>query len=215
MDISIIIPYRNRQLHLRKFLPAIEHHLRREKVSAEVMIIEQADEKPFNRAKLLNIGFLHSTSGHVVFHDVDMLPLAPTSYKPQDNATHLAGRASQFRYQMPYKTYFGGVTMFCRKSFEKVNGFSNVFWGWGAEDDDMFNRCEKMNVPIKWMPYRFQSLHHRREIINSQYQANKDRLMAGTDMNTDGLSSCEFQEQGAKILVNKSTFVAGKISVLL
>jgi len=65
------------------------------------------------------------------------------------------------------------------------------------------------------MPYRFQSLHHRREITNSQYQANKDRLMAGTDMNTDGLSSCEFQEQGAEILVNKSTFVAGKISVLL
>ena len=39
--------------------------------------IEQADDKPFNRGKLLNVGYtLACDNGcdYFVFHDVDMLP---------------------------------------------------------------------------------------------------------------------------------------------
>jgi len=41
---------------------------------------------------------------------------------------------------VPYYGIFGGVTAFKREHFEYVNGFSNQFYGWGGEDDDMFNR---------------------------------------------------------------------------
>ena len=41
---------------------------------------------------------------------------------------------------MPYDKIFGGVTALSVAHIRMVNGFSNVFFGWGGEDDDMFNR---------------------------------------------------------------------------
>ena len=50
--------------------------------------------------------------------------------------------------------FLGGVTMLTKQQFTKINGYSNLFWGWGGEDDDLFNRVKisKMNVtryPLK------------------------------------------------------------------
>ena len=44
----------------------------------------------------------------------------------------------KFKYKLPYKTIFGGAAAMRAEQFKLVNGFSNQFWGWGAEDDDMF-----------------------------------------------------------------------------
>ena len=35
-----------------------------------------------------------------------------------------------------------------RQQFELVNGFSNPFWGWGGEDDDMYNRVQDAGLRI-------------------------------------------------------------------
>jgi hypothetical protein len=39
--------------------------------------------------------------------------------------------------------YFGGCVLFTKEQFEKVNGYSNGYWNWGMEDDDLFWRVKK------------------------------------------------------------------------
>ena len=36
--------------------------------------------------------------------------------------------------------YFGGSFVLSTENFKLVNGFSNEFWGWGSEDDDIRDR---------------------------------------------------------------------------
>jgi N-terminal domain of galactosyltransferase len=43
-------------------------------------------------------------------------------------------------YRLPYTKLFGGVEAFKTEHFEQVNGFSNLFFGWGGEDDDLYQR---------------------------------------------------------------------------
>ena len=42
--------------------------------------------------------------------------------------------------RLPYNEFFGGVSGLTVKQFNKINGFPNAFWGWGGEDDDLWNR---------------------------------------------------------------------------
>ena len=38
-------------------------------------------------------------------------------------------------------SYLGGIISFNKEMFEEINGFPNIFWGWGGEDDAMRDRC--------------------------------------------------------------------------
>ncbi len=76
MKLGIIVPYRKRPGHLRKFRQSIESYLKDQ--DYELIVVEQADDLPFNRGNLLNIGFEYAVRqqcDYVVFHDIDMLPI--------------------------------------------------------------------------------------------------------------------------------------------
>tara|TARA_B110000459_G_scaffold158986_1_gene174342 strand:+ start:4190 stop:5533 length:1344 start_codon:yes stop_codon:yes gene_type:complete len=116
----------------------------------EIFIIEQLDDKPFNRGKLLNVGYKYAIEAgcdYFVFHDVDMLP-EDVDYSYSDKPLHLATHLQEHDYETTFFDYFGGVTMFNKKDFELINGFSNEYWGWGFEDDDLLIRCIESDLEL-------------------------------------------------------------------
>ena len=43
--------------------------------------------------------------------------------------------------RLAYPELVGGVLSMRVQHFQRLNGYSNLYWGWGAEDDDMAYRC--------------------------------------------------------------------------
>lgn len=194
---GIIVPYRNREEHLAKFLPHMEKYLKDS--DYQIFIIEQSDDKPFNRGKLLNVGFAFAKAScdYVCFHDVDMLPLK-ADYSFPEAPTHLATAVEQFNFEMPYPTYFGGVTLFNIQDFELVNGYANEYWGWGAEDDDLQFRCKIMNITTTSRKGFFTSLSHEKISENDPLVlANQDKLeellYGPTALPSEGLKTLEYE----------------------
>jgi hypothetical protein len=125
-----------------------------------LIIIEQADDKPFNRGKLLNIGALKAKElgcDYIALHDVDMLPI-DVDYSWVDRPTHLATHFTSDvgEKRELFDTYFGGVTLFPTSHFFEINGYSNNYWGWGYEDDDLLFRCKEsfIDYNTKQIPIR-------------------------------------------------------------
>ena len=84
---------------------------------------------------------------YFVFHDVDMLT-EDVDYSYSDKPLHLVTHLQEHDYETTFFDYFGGVTMFTKEDFESINGFSNEYWGWGFEDDDLLIRCVEKNLNL-------------------------------------------------------------------
>jgi beta-1,4-galactosyltransferase 2 len=215
--LSVVVPFRDREEHLKVFVPWMIKALNKEEIPFHIFIINQGDSKGFNRAKLLNVGFKESESfDYFSFHDVDMLP-TDSDYSFPDGPTHLATEAEQFGYRLPYDGYFGGVTLFDKESFLKINGYCNEYWGWGAEDDDVLLRCRIMQVSTFRKSCRYRSLQHERKIEQMPYNMNLYRLADfqrnPTEENVlaDGISNLKYEKINSEILNEHCT----KITVIL
>jgi hypothetical protein len=151
--LGVIVPYRNRSLHLGEFKRTISYYLTKNKIDYNIFVIQQDGAKQFNRGMLLNIGFkyaLEHKCDYIVFHDVDMIP-SEVDYSYSDKPLHLS---TNFKYENNekerdiFEEYFGGVTMFPVEDFKKINGYSNKYWAWGYEDDDLLLRCKENNINL-------------------------------------------------------------------
>ncbi|XP_037568212.2 beta-1,4-N-acetylgalactosaminyltransferase bre-4 [Dermacentor silvarum] len=197
--VAILVPYRDRAVHLKFFLFHMHRLLSRQQIDYGIFIIEQADKSPFNRAKLFNVGFVESTALYdyqcFVFHDVDLLPIddrnlytCPT--QPRHMCVTIDGESGVF-----YRQIFGGVTAMTKEHFLRVNGYSNMYWGWGAEDDDMFKRLSFEGLMIyRRSPdvARYTSLLHVHTTITNNRSLELLEAWDKRDK-TDGLNSLVYE----------------------
>ena len=155
--VAIIVPYRDREPHLRAFLLNIHRFLQKQQIEYGIYIVEQANNQPFNRAMLMNVGAAEAVKQHdyscYIFHDVDLLPEDDRNlYTCPIQPRHMSVSIDSFLYRLPYDDIFGGVSAMTVDQFRAVNGFSNLFWGWGGEDDDMANRLRLKKLFISRYP---------------------------------------------------------------
>ncbi|KAH9524433.1 Beta-1,4-galactosyltransferase 2, partial [Bulinus truncatus] len=143
--LAVIIPYRKRWSHLMVLLNNLIPFLIRQQADVTFFVIQQRDGGTFNRGALLNIGFFEAMKvgrfDCFIFHDVDLIPLDDRNlYRCGDKPRHFAVALNKYFYSILYPGYFGGVVGLTTRQFREINGNSNLYVGWGGEDDDLLQR---------------------------------------------------------------------------
>lgn len=200
--IAIVIPFRRRELHLTIWLFYMHQFMQRQQADYGVYVIEQYGNTTFNRAKLMNVGFAEALKDYdyncFVFSDIDIIPMDDRNYyRCYNNPRHMANAVDKFKFKLLYNTLFGGVTAFSKTQFQKVNGFSNAFWGWGGEDDEMYARVVAAGMRVERpnaVMARSKMIPHHRDPGNETNKKNAIIMRyARANMQGDGLSSLQYK----------------------
>ncbi|XP_078462597.1 beta-1,4-galactosyltransferase 5-like [Lampetra fluviatilis] len=172
--VAILIPFRNRHEHLPILLRHLLPILHRQRLEFGIFVVEQAGSRLFNRAMLFNAGFMAALRSYswdcFVFHDVDHVPENDRNYYGcSEMPRHFAVKLDKYAYKLPYTEFFGGVSGLTTEQFKTINGFPNAFWGWGGEDDDLWNRVTFAGYNVSRPEGeigRYKSIphHHRGEV---------------------------------------------------
>ncbi|XP_052810590.1 uncharacterized protein LOC128238574 isoform X1 [Mya arenaria] len=197
--VAIVIPYRDREIHLKIFLNNIHPFLQRQQLDYGIYIVEMAANTTFNRALLMNIGYMEALREYdydcFIFHDVDLIPEDDRNlYTCQHSPRHMSVAIDTFDYKLPYPQLFGGVTALSREHFRLVNGFSNLYFGWGGEDDDMYRRVLLAGLTVtRYTP----SVARYKMLVHAKDKENDDRFNILKSVRArrlvDGLSSLKYR----------------------
>jgi len=200
--VAIVIPYRDREAHLKKLLHNLHSFLGKQQLDYAVFVIEQVENQTFNRGKLMNAGYREASKLYdwqcFIFHDVDLLPEDDRNlYTCPEMPRHMSAAIDKFRYKLPYWSIFGGISAMSSEHYEKMNGFSNDYWGWGGEDDDLSARVSLAGLNICRYPTeiaRYKMIHHSRESSNP-VNTCRFKLLKATKKRwqEDGLSNLNYK----------------------
>ena len=170
MRLGIIIPYRDREAHLKKMLPHTVSFFRRNTdIEPLFVLAEQDDDLPFNRGAIVNHAYAACAGmiDYVCFHDVDYMPMwadysepnLPSRIvwygmdkRPVGHGTDRAVCAQRYG--------LAAVAVMRKWHFEACNGYSNTYWGWGYEDTDLAKRLESVGIPLEYKDGTFIALDH-------------------------------------------------------
>lgn len=126
----------------------------------EILVIEQADDKPFLRGQLFNIGVKLAKGKYIALSDNDIYHLRKVDWINIYETVKLPLIGFKYISQIILRngqpiitktdevpTGFGGFNFMKREDFINFNGFSNLFVGWGFEDNVYSLRFNYIRVP--------------------------------------------------------------------
>jgi hypothetical protein len=161
--LAVILPY-NEQ-HIENFTEHFRATVQEgDDLYYKLIFMKQKSNRPLNKGKLFNIGYmLHKDKfDYFCFHDSDLIPISDEcDYSYTEKPISLVGMRDKIQfgdqeniedfddYTLPYDEYFGGATLFSKKNFEQVNGYSNNYWGVGYEDYDLLLRCVVKELSVR------------------------------------------------------------------
>ncbi|XP_013397832.1 beta-1,4-N-acetylgalactosaminyltransferase bre-4 [Lingula anatina] len=200
--VLLIIPFRDRWLHLSQFLDHYIPILQRQKIDFRIVVSEQNGTDSFNKGRVMNAAYLESNKEFgfdcVIFHDIDaLLEDDRNLYVCPSTPRHLAPAVSRHNYTLKYPSLVGTALAFPNKHFEKVNGFSNSFWGWGGEDDEMAKRILASGLIIERPPTdigRYTLIEHTKNKRVLQMEIQQHLIQATQfRMFFDGISTVKYK----------------------
>jgi len=194
----IVVPYRDRPKQLEIFLYHSKIYFNEDKfdkhLNLKLCFLEQANDKPFNLGSLNNAGFLlnEESLDYIVINNIDFLPMiADYSYSESpmllikhgyNNLPIVPSKDPSLIVKAPKReNVFLGSVLIPKNIFNKVNGYSNSYWGWGFEDTDMRKRLETNNIKINYRDGFYQPLIHD----NLGYEINEEKKVIPTKYHQD------------------------------
>jgi beta-1,4-galactosyltransferase 1 len=170
MKTYIVLPFKDRnskyKTALEEFINPFIDYLDKNLTDYELFIVEQLggslknslpkdytsilnslevdqDEEFFNLGRTINIGYdilKHRIKDDDIFmfHPVDLMPI---------DVNYSVNKTTKLCYKVhsPDGRYYKSIA-FKSSYFKEVNGFSNNYWGWGLEDDDLHVRLKSKNI---------------------------------------------------------------------
>ncbi|KAF5399781.1 N-acetyllactosaminide 3-alpha-galactosyltransferase [Paragonimus heterotremus] len=193
--IAVLIPFRDRELHLRLLLHRLHSVLQHQLIAYKIYVVEQFGNDPFNRGLLMNIGIREALLRDpdincFIFHDVDLLPEnSGNLYLCDAHLRHLSSGIDEFRYHVPFSNYAGGVTALSKKNVFQINGFPNRYWGWGNEDDELCARSFAHGIMLSRPPPYVGQYHAVRHVKSSRGSGHYSTFLDFRGYSNDGLTA--------------------------
>jgi hypothetical protein len=140
-QLAILVPYRDRKGYLDIFLREVPRYLERANRISDyaIYVAEQQSQDPFNLALSRNVAARAAlddgTSGYLVFHDVDVIPLCGVDYGPRS-------------FNVAWFLSAGSCKVMAA-DFVRANGYNPDFVGWGDEDVEFYHRLEHVGGEVR------------------------------------------------------------------
>jgi len=149
--VIFLVPYRSRETQRALFDSKMRNVILSDKPAGyyQIFYIHQADNRPFNRGAMKNIGFLMVRKMYpddyagitLVFNDVDTTPNYRETIPSYETTEGVVKHFYGFTHAL------GGIVAILASDFERINGFPN-YWAWGYEDNMLNKRVLAANITV-------------------------------------------------------------------